>query len=164
MKKIAPILVSILSISSYTLANTIDIYPEVSAKILSISQSNQSIKKGDVLVKFDSRQIDARIDEQRAIVNLKKVILDDALKTLDEDKTLYESTVAPQRELDLAKIEVAKVQNEYNSEVAKLHYLELEKEKYTIHSPFNGIVKKIKNPRNSTNIYNVKSLMNIESK
>ena len=164
MKRIIIILGILVALAQSGLAKDMNIYPEVSAKILSIIKVNETVKKGDILVRLDSRQITQQIVQQKAIVALNKIILDDAKKNLDESITLYESTVAPQREVDDATLVVAKLKYKYESEIAKLKYLELEKEKYTIHSPVKGKVKKIVSYRNVTNIKQPKIILILDVK
>ncbi len=164
MKKLSLIVATLVTTFTYSFGDTIDIYPQISGEIASQLKQNQTFKKGDTLVLFDQRQIDTKIVQYEGIVALKKTLLDDAQKILNENITLYESTVAAQRDVDLAKLEYDKAKSAYDIEVANLAYYKLEKEKYTIKAPFSGVVKDVPNHQNATNINQPKILLVIESR
>ncbi len=164
MRNISSILAILGCTLSLSYGEIIEIYPQISGEITSQTKQNQSFKKGEVLVSFDARQIDTKIVQYEGIVRLKKTLLDDANKILNENVTLYESTVASKRDVDMAQLEYDKAKSFYDIEVANLEYYKLEKEKYKILAPFNGIVKDIPNHLNVTNINQPKVLMVIESK
>jgi hypothetical protein len=64
----------------------------------------------------------------------------------------------------VAQLEYDKAKSLYDIEVANLEYYKLEKEKYTIKAPFNGVVKDVPNHLNVTNLNQPKVLLVIESK
>lgn len=162
MKKNKFILISLLFGAVYL--NGMDIYSQVSAEILSVSKIGDIVKKDGILVKLDDRQIQAKIDKLDAVVKLKKVILDDKNKILKEDKELFASTVASQRDVDVATLEASKAQFEYESKKAELEFYKLELEKYTIKAPFNCVVKDIPNRSNTVNIYQPRVILQIVEK
>jgi multidrug efflux pump subunit AcrA (membrane-fusion protein) len=164
MKKIPLIVGTLLWSATFSYGERLEIYPQIAGEITSIATVNQTVKKGDTLVKFDERQIQMSIEKATAIVTLKKVLLDDAEKILGENKTLFESTVAAKRDVDMAQLEYDKAKALYEIEVANLEYYKLEKEKYTIKAPFNGVVKDIPHHLNVTNLNQPKVLLVIESK
>jgi multidrug efflux pump subunit AcrA (membrane-fusion protein) len=164
MKKIPLILGTLLWSVTLSYGERLEIYPQIAGEITAIATINQTVKKGDILVKFDERQIQMSIEKATAIVTLKKVLLDDAEKILGENKTLFESTVAAKRDVDMAQLEYDKAKALYEIEVANLEYYKLEKEKYTIKAPFNGVVKDVPNYLNVTNLNQPKVLLVIESK
>ena len=152
---------SLLNLSLY--AKTMDIYTQVSANIISMAKVDQNIKKNDILIKLDDKQISFKIQEQRANVNLAKLFLDDAKKYYDQDVKLYDQTLISQRELDLSKIKYLEKKYIYQSKLATLNVLNEQKKLYTIKSPFNGVVKEIVNNINATNKYNPIIIMKIKS-
>jgi len=152
---------SLLNLSLY--AKTMDIYTQVSANIISMAKVDQNIKKNDILIKLDDKQISFKIQEQRANVNLAKLFLDDAKKYYDQDVKLYDQTLISQRELDLSKIKYLEKKYIYQSKLAALNVLNEQKKLYTIKSPFNGVVKEIVNNINATNKYNPIIIMKIKS-
>ena len=162
MKKNKFILAGLIFAATY--GYSLDVYSQVSGQIVSIVKVGESIKKDDILVKLDDRQIQAKVNELQAIVNLKKVILDDKNKILKEDKELFASTVASQRDIDLATLEASKALYEYESKKSELDFYKLEKEKYTIKAPFNCIAKDIPNRLNAVNIYQPKVILQISEK
>lgn len=164
MKKIPLVLGALLWSVTLSYGERLEIYPQIAGEITAIATINQTVKKGDTIVKFDERQIQMSIDKATAIVNLKKVLLDDAEKILSENKILFESTVAAKRDVDMAQFEYDKAKALYEIEVANLEYYKLEKEKYTIKAPFNGVVKDVPNHLNVTNLNQPKVLLVIESK
>jgi multidrug efflux pump subunit AcrA (membrane-fusion protein) len=163
MKKITIILL-LTSLLSAIYASTIEIYPQVSANILKIHNVGATIKKGDTLVKLDDSQIKNKISQMQAMVNYKRLLLDDALKVLNEENELYENTVSKKQTLDLAKLEVKKAQFNYKAQVAQLNYYKNEQQKYIIKAPWDCIILQIINPRDTTNIYNGNALLKIKSK
>lgn len=164
MKKISLIVGTLLWSVTLSYGERLEIYPQIAGEITAIATVNQTVKKGDTLVKFDERQIQMSIEKATAIVTLKKVLLDDAEKILGENKTLFESTVAAKRDVDMAQLEYDKAKALYEIEVSNLEYYKLEKEKYTIKAPFNGVIKDIPNHLNVTNLNQPKVLLVIESK
>jgi multidrug resistance efflux pump len=144
--------------------SAMDIYAQVSAGIISVAKVGGSVNKNDILVKLDDRQIQVKIDELEAVVKLKKTIFDDKTKILKEDKELFSSTVASQRDVDLSTLEATKSQFEYESKKAELEFYKLEKEKYTIRAPFNCTVKEVAHRTNTTNIYQPKVILEITPK
>jgi len=164
MKKIPLIVGTFLCSVTFSYGEILEIYPQIAGEITSIAKINQTVKKGDTIVKFDERQIQMSIDKATAIVTFKKILLDDASKILNENKTLFESTVAAKRDVDLAQLEYDKAKALYEIEVSNLEYYKLEKEKYTIKAPFNGVIKDIPNHLNVTNLNQPKVLLVIESK
>lgn len=154
----------ILVLVPFVLAQGYDIYPEISANIIKIKQPGDRFKKGDTLVQFDARQIEAKISKARAELANAKIIFDDKKLLLDQDTELYDSTVIAKRNYDDSKLIFDLAETKYNQQKANLAYLLLEKEKYTIKSPMNGIVKGVPHPRNVTNINAPKILMIINKK
>lgn len=164
MKNIPLIVGTFLCSVTFSYGEILEIYPQIAGEITSIAKINQTVKRGDTIVMFDERQIQMSIDKATSIVTLKKVLLDDVTKILSENKTLFESTVAAKRDVDLAQLEYDKAKALYEIEVANLEYYKLEKEKYTIKAPFNGVVKDVPNHLNATNLNQPKVLLVIESK
>ena len=163
MKKVNLVLLLLIATFSVGFASSMEIYAEVSSKIISMKPAGSIVKKGDILVNLDDVQLKSQINQMNALVKYQKLILDDAVKILDESTELYDSTVAPKRELDLAKIDEQKARYNYEVQVAKLQFYKQEQKKYTIKAPFDCKVKSIVSPRNTTNIYNSKPLMEIEN-
>jgi multidrug resistance efflux pump len=164
MKKIPLIVSTLVCAVTFSYGEILEIYPQIAGEITSQAKQNQSFKKGDVLVSFDARQIEIKIAQYESVVTLKKTLLDDALKILNENTTLYESTVAAKRDVDMAQLEYDKAKSLYDIEVANLEFYKLEKEKYTIKAPFAGVVKDVPNHLNVTNLNQPKVLLVIESK
>jgi len=164
MKKI--ILTSAFLIASTSGLNAADmnIYAQVSANIQYVKSEGSSVNKGDVLVRLDSTQAKAKLNEVSASSKYKKVIYDDAKKVLDDYSLLYDSTVASRRELDLAKLNEQKARYAYEEQESKVAYYTEELKKYIIRAPFNGTITKLVNQRNVTNIKSPKSLMEFSSK
>jgi len=163
MKKMT-ITLLLTSLLSITYASTLAIYPQVSANILKIHNVSIAVKKGDILVKLDDSQVKNKISRMQALVNYKKLLLDDALRILDEENELYENTVSKKQTLDLAKLEAKKAQFNYEAQLAQLNYYKNEQQKYIIKAPWDCSISKIIDPRNATNIYNSKALLEIKSK
>lgn len=155
-KLLTMILLALSSLSA------LEIYPQVSAKIIYIKQVGDTVKKGEILVKLDARQINAKIQAQKAKVNYLSTLLADKELTLEQNTELYNSTVLPKRALDDITLDTKLVRSQYAQEKANLEYLQLEREKYAITSPINGTIKEILYPRNVTNALTPKPLLSVE--
>jgi len=164
MKKIILTSAFLIASTSSIYAAQMNIYAQVSANINYIKSAGSSINKGDVLVRLDSKQAQAKLNEVMSLSNYKKVILDDAKKVLDDYTLLYDSTVASKRELDLAELNERKARYAYEEQESKVRYYKEELKKYIIRAPFKGTITKLVNQRNVTNIKSPKSLMEISSK
>lgn len=141
-----------------------DIYPQVSAKITSIKTLGENFTKGTPLVTFDDRQINATIKKEKATLSYLKAFLDDKETIYLQDQELYDNTVLPKKDLDLSTLAYKKAKAKYDEQLAVVEYYTLELEKYSIKAPFDGVVKEITDPRNTTNTNAPKPLLKIEAK
>ncbi len=142
--------------------SALGVYPEVSAKIISIANVGAVIDKGEVLVQLDDRQAKLQIKKLQAELKIKKQSLDDLELEYENALELYESTVIAKRKLDVAKIARDNAETEYNIKKIELEIAKIELEKYKIMAPFKSKVISHSDKRNVTNINSSKLLMMIE--
>lgn len=147
---------------SLSFLGAMDIYPQVSGEITYLKHTGESVKKGDVIIKIDPKQIIAKLQEAKARLHYLKIILDDKKLLKSQNQALYDSTVLAKRDLDTIVLQTSLAQAQYDAQKAKVNFMKLEVKKYTIQSPINGKISKIPNRRNSTNIYKPQILMVIE--
>ena len=99
--------------------------PEVPGTIVEIPfQEGSSVKKGDVLVRFDTRELEAQLAETRASYEL-------AERTLDRVRILAAENAVSRLELDTATAEHARLRS-------AIDLLEVRIDKSSLTAPFDG--------------------------
>lgn len=88
-------------------------------------EEGQAVNKGDVLARIDTRELEARLDEQRARIAL-------AVSNLERSRSLFESAAVSRQELDNAMAEEAQLR-------ASVALLEVRISKSSIVAPFDGV-------------------------
>ena len=149
---------------SLTLANSIDIFPQVSGKITYLKKVGDSVKKGEKIIILDDKQIKAKLRKVKAKLQYFQIILNDKKLIESQNQELYDSTVLAKRDLDDIKLQTALAQAQYDEQKAKVDYIQLEVQKYTIVSPINGKIVTIPHKRDVTNIYQPQILMTIKKR
>lgn len=152
----------ILSLLLCTSASALDIYPQVSGKILNIETVGKQVNIGDEIVKIDDRQAKLKLQLLQVIGKTKQQAFDDAQLNLNQTQELYDRMVASHRDLDIAKIDFDAKKHDLDAHNLKVKIQEIELEKYTIKSPLSGTIRATPNLRNTTNANAPEVLMVIE--
>ncbi len=152
----------IVNSTTYANNNKLEIYPEVSGKIIFIAKEESYVNKGEILVSLDSRIAQEKLNKELNILKIKQQQLVDKELDLKNIKTLFDSLVQSKRELELAKIAYKNAKYAYQAQNNLLSLAKLELEKYTIRTPFNAKVIQTPNLRNVTNTNSPLLIMIIE--
>lgn len=97
--------------NAYVRAEITAITPRVAGEVVAIQvQNNQSVKKGDLLLKIDPRDYQARLDNAKAAIAMREA----ALAANDQQKATQRSVIAEARAtLDAARADAARAQKDY---------------------------------------------------
>ena len=102
-----------------------DLRPEIPGTITEIPfQEGSTVKKGDILVRLDTRELEAQLEETRASFEL-------ATRTLERTRTLAAENAVSRLELDTATAEHARLRS-------AIDLLEVRIDKSTLTAPFDG--------------------------
>jgi multidrug resistance efflux pump len=138
------------------------IYPQTSGEINFIMPAGSEFKKGDILVKIDSKIMQLEVKyHQQLLKNYQQNYADKKL-IFKQEQELFDRMVGSQRNLTEAKLEFEKAERELQSFETKLEIAKYKLGKYQIKAPFNGKVEKLINPRNATNLTNPQALMEVK--
>jgi len=108
--------------------DNIKLSSRVSGRVLQIKKSGQRVKKGEILVKLDTADIDANL-------NSLKITLDNLYKTHQRTKALYRVKAASIEQLQNEESKIASLQAKIDALKNQLSYAVLT-------SPSNGIISK----------------------
>ena len=108
--------------------NNIKLSSRISGRVLQIKKSGQKVKKGEVLVKLDTTEIDANL-------NSLKITLNNLYKTHQRTKALYKVKAASIEQLQNEESKIASLQAKIDALKNQLSYAVLT-------SPGNGLVSK----------------------
>ncbi len=142
--------------------NAIEIYPQVSSKIIEIKTVNTQVEQGEVVIKLDDRQAQLELQHLQVLQSIKQQTFDDKQLELQQTQELFDRMVSSHRDVELAKLAFNAAKRELDAHNLKIEIAKLELEKFQITSPISGIVKSLPNSRNATNINSAKALMIIE--
>ena len=151
-----------LSLSLSGMALALDIYPQVSSKIIEMKAVGEKVNVEDTIVKLDDRQAQLKLKHLNAIAAIKQQDFDDAQLTLDQTKELYDRMVSSHRDLDIAQMDFNAKKRELDAHKIQIEIQVIELEKYTIKSPIAGSIKATPELRNTTNASAPKVLMVID--
>ena len=142
--------------------NAIEIYPQVSSKIIEIKAVNTQVEQGEVVIKLDDRQAQLELQHLEVLQSIKQQAFDDKQLELQQTQELFDRMVSSHRDVEIAKLEFNAAKRELDAHNLKIEIAKLELEKFKIKSPISGTVKSLPNIRNATNINSAKVLMIIE--
>jgi RND family efflux transporter MFP subunit len=115
------------------------IRPRVDSQITEILFADgASVKEGDVLVRLDSRAIEAQIKQAEANLARDRAALDLARRTLKRGEELADSNFATKQRLDENRSAVATQEAQLRANEAALDNLKTQLTYYTIRSPISG--------------------------
>jgi len=119
----------------------IDVGTQVSGKISEVLVDfNDEVEEGQVLARMDMRILNSTLQESKANLKKAQVVLKQTERALDRSKELFEEGV-------IAKIELEKAQDDYNTAKATYNIAKLQLDKNSINlgyadiiSPIDGVV------------------------
>lgn len=101
------------------------------------------VKKGDLIAKIDARELEARIAEARANLNLAQAKLKYMEKSLPRKRILVQKNLEPQDSLDEALQDAEVARHSVASSRANLRTLEVQLSYTSIYSPIDGVVSQV---------------------
>ncbi len=110
---------------------------------------NQSVSKGDLLIKLESSSVEQKILKVQGSVDSVKFEIKSAERDLEGKKNLYKDNLISKKAMEQAEIEYNSVLNKFKQ--VKLDYdMAVSERNYTrIYSPINGIVIAVYTKKNS---------------
>lgn len=101
------------------------------------------VGRGELVAVVDDREIEAKVAEARARIQLAKAKYEYASKNLPRQRKLVQQKLEPQDTLDQAEQEAKVARFELEAARAGLETLQVQQTYYTIHSPIDGIVSQV---------------------
>lgn len=98
------------------------------------------VKKGDIIARIESSDIQAQVDQARANLKLSQAELYDARQNLDRQKSLLDKGLTPQSEHDAADARYRRVLASIDVAKATISGAEVALENTLIRAPFDGTV------------------------
>ena len=118
---------------------SVTLRPRVEGQILEISFADGAlVKAGDVLVRLDSRGIDAQVRQAEATVQRTTAQLEQAQRDVSRNEALAANEFASKVNLENAKTQVAAFNAQLASDRAALDNLRVTQSYYTIAAPISG--------------------------
>ena len=106
-------------------------------------QPGQSVKKGEILLQFDTLLIDSELSVAKAKMTACRQNLSETEKEYERAKELYDRTVLSEHDLQKAKIDYLKVKAQYSQVNNLLVQAQWNKDHSKLVAPFSGIVEKV---------------------
>ena len=103
----------------------------------------QSVKKGEILLQFDTQLIDSELFVAKAKMTACKQNLSEAEKEYERANELYDRTVLSEHDLQKAKTDYLKVKAQYSQINNLLVQAQWNKDHSKLVAPFSGIVLKV---------------------
>ena len=121
--------------------NTITVVPQVSGRIVEIAfREGQDVREGEVLVRLDSRQYQAALDQAVAMRAQREAQLANARLDLQRYQQLVRANGASQQQLDTQRAQVAQLEAQLGYDQATIDAAQVQLDYTTIRSPVNGRV------------------------
>ena len=118
---------------------SVTLRPRVEGQILEILFADGAlVKAGDVLVRLDSRGIDAQVRQAEATVQRTTAQLEQAQRDVSRNEALAANEFASKVNLENAKTQVAAITAQLTSDRAALDNLRVTQSYYTISAPISG--------------------------
>ncbi len=121
--------------------NTTSIRTRIDAQIDKIFVADGArVNAGDVLVKLDSRQIEAQIRQTEATIAKDQTVIEQTSRDLFRASDLFSKNSGPQLNVDNAKTAVAAAKATLAADQASLDNLKIQLSWYTLNAPISGRV------------------------
>lgn len=106
-------------------------------------KNNQSVKKGDVLLSFDSSLIESSLSEVQARLKWSQMNLTEAKNEYERAEELYDRTVLSDHDLQKAKIAYFEAKAQFSRVKNQLIHAQWDKKHSQLIAPFSGKVIKV---------------------
>lgn len=133
-------------------AQTVQLTSQVTAQVLEVPvKIGDIVKKGDLLVKWDDRLIQATLEANRAYVDVSNIKIKDQTKQVDRYTALEQKSMGTPLELEKAEISLADAKESLAKSTLSLRQAEIDLEHVKMASPLDGIVlERLVNPGENT--------------
>ena len=130
-----------LNINAQETVSGYEITSPVSGVIETIHvQAGKVIKKGDLMLEFDTSLINSNLSEARAELELAKINLSEAKKEYERAEELYDRTVLSEHDLQKAKVEYSGATAQYARAKNQLIHAQWQVTHSKLYAPFSGRV------------------------
>lgn len=114
---------------------------EFAARIVDLRfDIGDEVERGDVLLKLDDAQVQARIRKIEALIRRAQTVLDDSSKDLSRQKRLFETDIASESTLDDAQRMMDTYSNDLDSAQADLEIAHVDLDRCTVRAPISGSI------------------------
>lgn len=135
------VVVSVSATGSLNADTTVQVGTQVSGIISKLyADFNSQVKKGQLLAQLDTTFLEAALEQQRANKDRAVATLNDAQRTYDRTKGLFEKTLTSQADLDAASTALEQAQAGLKQAQASLHQAEVNLSYATISAPISGVI------------------------
>jgi RND family efflux transporter MFP subunit len=121
--------------------NRVELSTPISGIVVEVlAQPGDRVTKDQTLLKLDTRVREAMVEQAKANVARDERLKAEAQRELDRAQELFDRTVLSEHELELARIEFAKANAEFEAAKAALVQAEVDLDFSIVRAPFDGIV------------------------
>jgi multidrug efflux pump subunit AcrA (membrane-fusion protein) len=133
-------------------AQTVQLTSQVTAQVLEVPvKIGDIVKKGDLLVKWDDRLIQATLEANRAYVDANNLKIQDESRQVERYKALEKKNMGTPLELEKSEMSLADAKEALAKATLSLRQAEIDLEHVTMRSPLDGIVlERLVNPGETT--------------
>jgi RND family efflux transporter MFP subunit len=133
-------------------AQTVQLTSQVTAQVLEVPvKIGDIVKKGDLLVKWDDRLIQATLEANRAYVDANNLKIQDESRQVERYKGLEKKNMGTPLELEKSEMSLADAKEALAKATLSLRQAEIDLEHVTMRSPLDGIVlERLVNPGETT--------------
>jgi HlyD family secretion protein len=103
-------------------------------------EAGDAVKKGQVLLRFDARAVQALAQRAQAELTRRNVTRDEAEHELRRAVTLHNRKLLSDHELQTARIDAARTESDFSAAQAASAQAQLDLEHCTLRAPFDGVV------------------------
>lgn len=133
-------------------AQTVQLTAQVPAQVLEVRvKIGDIVKKGDLLVRWDDRLIQATLEANRAYVDSNKLKLEDQTRQVSREKALQQQNMGTALELEKSEMSLADTKEALAKATLSLRQTEIDLEHVQMRAPLDGIVlERLVNPGETT--------------
>jgi membrane fusion protein, multidrug efflux system len=133
-------------------SNTVLLTTQITARVLEVPvKIGDIVKKGDLLVRWDDRLIQATLEANRQFVETSKIKIKNETRQVERYTTLEQKHMGSPLDLEKAEIALADARQELAKATLGLRQAEIELEHVQMRSPTDGIVlERLVNPDETT--------------
>jgi membrane fusion protein (multidrug efflux system) len=133
-------------------AQTVQLTAQVPAQVLEVPvKIGDIVKKGDLLVRWDDRLIQATLEANRAYVDSNKLKIADETRQVERNKALEQKSMGTALELEKAEMALADAKEALAKATLSLRQSEIDLEHVQMRAPLDGIVlERLVNPGETT--------------